>query len=284
MGGFAEAENKSQGRIPSQIMFLIDSSHDLAGTRVELISDKICEPGEPPRVSRARLLSMLDRSVAAGTSTIITGRAGSGKTSLAVDFARKCGRPVAWYKVDAPDDDPKLFFQYLVASLRAQRPGFGAGSLMPLVGIVDLDHIAWLTEAFVYELAEGERAGPLLLVIEDVHLVSDSEWLEPFFSRLLPLLPSNVHVLITSRSLPAAPLWRMRSKQSLVVIDEETLAFTRLEAVALFESYGLSTQQANIALDHTHGRAAALDHFAAFLQQMRRHSKVQAQEAVRKLN
>src|SRR5688572_4490461 len=255
-----------QGRIPSQRMFLIDSSHTLAGTTVELITEKICEPAPPPRVSRARLLRMLEQSMAAGTSTIISGRAGTGKTSLAVDFARKCGRPVAWYKVDAPDADPRLFFQYLVASIREQRPGFGAGSLMPLVAIADLDHIAWLTEAFVYELAEGEGAGPLLLVIEDVHLVSDSEWLEPFFGRLLPLLPANVHVLITSRSLPPAPLWRMRSKQSLVVIDEETLAFTRLEVVALFESYGLSSQQANIALDHTHGRAAALDEFAAFLQ------------------
>jgi len=244
---------------------------------MELIKEKICEPGPPPRVSRARLLSMLEQSMAAGTSTIISGRAGTGKTSLAVDFARKCGRPVAWYKVDAPDADPKLFFQYLVASMREQRPGFGAGSLMPLVAAVDLDHIAWLTEAFVYELAEGE--GPLLLVIEDVHLVSDSDWLEPFFSRLLPLLPSNVHVLITSRSLPPAPLWRMRSKQNLVVIDEETLAFTRLEVIALFESYGLSSEQANIALDHTHGRAAALDDFAAFLEQSQATAPMQTANA-----
>jgi len=78
-------------------------------------------------------------------------------------------------------------------------------------------------------------------------------------------LPSDVHLLITSRNLPPAPLWRMRSKQSLVVMDEETLAFTRAEAVALFESYGLSSDQASIALDHTHGRAASLCESAAFL-------------------
>jgi len=101
----------------------------------------------------------------------------------------------------------------------------------------------------------------------DLHLVSDSDWLMLFFGRLLPLLPSDVHVVITSRSLPPAPLWRMRSKQSLVVIDEATLSFTRPEAIALFESYGLSNEQASIALDHTHGRAGALDDFAAFLQQ-----------------
>lgn len=251
-------------------MFLIDSSHDLASAKLDVIAEKITQPAPPPRISRARLLEMLEKSMFAGTSTVISGRAGTGKTSLAVDFAKRCDRPVAWYKVDAPDADPKIFFQYLIKSIREQQPGFGTRSVLSLVEVVDLDQVSWITEAFVYELAEGDTAGPLLIVIEDLHLVFDSDWLVPFFGRLLPLLPSDVHVVITSRSLPPAPLWRMRSKQSLVVIGEETLAFTRPEAIALFESYGLSTEQANIALDHTHGRAAALDECAAFLQQSAR--------------
>lgn len=248
-------------------MFLIDSSHDLASAKLELITEKIAQPSPSPRVSRARLLSILEKSMAACTATIISGRAGTGKTALAVDFAHKCGRPVAWYKVDAPDADPKIFFRYLIGSIRERQAGFGTRSLMPLVDVADLDLMAWLTQEFVYELTEGKTAGPILIVIEDLHLVSDSDWLVPFFSQLLPLLPPDVHVLITSRSLPPAPLWRMRSKQSLVVIDEATLAFTRAEAIALFESYGLSSEQASIALDHTHGRAIALDEFASFLQQ-----------------
>ncbi|HKO96890.1 MAG TPA: hypothetical protein VJU86_07860 [Pyrinomonadaceae bacterium] len=246
-------------------MFLIDSSHNEPTGRWELIGEKVARPVGAPRLSRTRLLDLLDRSMESGTSTIVSGRAGAGKTALAIDFADKCKRPVAWYKVDAPEADPKLFFQYLVASIREHRPNFGAGSLMPLVERIDLNHIAWLAEAFVFELADGADAGPLLLVIEDLHQVSDSDWLVPFFNRFLPLLPSDVHVLITSRNLPPAPLWRMRSKQSLVVIDEEALAFTKTESAALFETYGLSNEQANIALDHTHGRAAALDEFASFL-------------------
>jgi LuxR family transcriptional regulator, maltose regulon positive regulatory protein len=265
---FSSGNKQFKERDSPRPMFLIDSSSDISMPQLDLITEKIKRPTEPPRLSRSRLLETLQKSVSSGTSTIITGRAGSGKTALAVDFADKCGRPVAWYKVDAPEADPRLFFQYLIASIREQQPGFGASTLMPLIN-QHMERIAWLTDAFIYELAEGENAGPLLIVIEDLHLVFDSEWLMPFFSRLLPLLPSNVHVLITSRSLPPAPLWRMRSKQFLVVIEEETLAFSRTEATSLFERYGLSIEQANIALDHTHGRASALDECAVFLQQAR---------------
>ncbi|HSS20707.1 MAG TPA: hypothetical protein VLL54_11580 [Pyrinomonadaceae bacterium] len=243
--------------------------------KLELITDKITPPPRLPRLSRPRLLRLLEKSVAAGTSTIISGRAGTGKSSLTLDFSLRCKRAVAWYKIDAPDSDPTVFFNYLIRSVQECRPGFGSKSLSSLVEVTNADYMTWLADAFVYELVEGESREPLLIVIEDLHLVSDSDWLVPFFSRLLPLLPSDVHLLITSRSLPPAPLWRLRSKQSLVVIDESTLAFTRAEGIALFESYGLTGDQACIALDHTHGRAGALDEAATFLRKSERLSGAQ---------
>src|SRR4029450_12191052 len=129
-------------------------------------------------------------------------------------------------------------------------------ALGKLIDIAGCNHIPLLAEAFVYELAETDSR-PLLIVIEDVHLVCDAPWLAPFFRHLLPLLPSEVHILITSRTLPG-PLWRMRSKQTLTVIDEETLAFSKLEAAQLFERHGLTAEQSSIAVDHTRGRAASL--------------------------
>src|SRR5712691_9206413 len=122
-------------------MFLIDSSHDLATAKLKLITEKIARPSRMPRLSRPRLLSMLEKSMVAGTSTVISGRAGTGKTALAVDFAHRCGRPVAWYKVDAPDSDPKIFFHYLIGSIQDRRPGFGTKLLMPLVEVTDLERI-----------------------------------------------------------------------------------------------------------------------------------------------
>ena len=232
---------------------------------MQLILDKITPPAELPRISRMRLLNTLHGSLASCTSTIINGRVGTGKTMLATDFAQRSGRRVAWYKVDASDGDLRVFFQYLIESVRRERPRFGYEMLVRLLSETSApEDVPLLAESFVYELIES-GSDPLLIVIDDLHLVYDAEWVVPFFRRLLPLLPPEAHVLITGRSLPPAPLWRMRSKQTLCVVEEGVLAFTEEEAKKLFASYGLREGQALAALAQTRGRAAALDRAAALL-------------------
>ena len=234
-------------------------------TQWKIIQEKVIQPSPTTCIPRPRLHRLLEQSLGSCTSTVISGRAGSGKTTLAIDFAEQCGRAVAWYKVDAPESRLSIFFQYLISSIAAQRPGFGDYALNALVKIEpNVNQIPRLAELFIFEL-ELVSGNPLLVVIEDIHLVCDADWLVPFFRRLLPLLPSDVHFLITSRTMLPAPLWRMRSKQTLSVIDEEILSFTRDEAFRLFEHYGLNHDQANIALDHSHGRAAAISSLAATL-------------------
>jgi LuxR family maltose regulon positive regulatory protein len=224
---------------------------------MHLIPSKMAPPEIPPSIRRERLLDVLEESLICCTSTIVSGRAGTGKTILAADFADSCGRRVAWYKVDAPDADCRTFFKYLVATVGAQQPGFGQGALASLPESLSADDASLAAEFFVHELLEQVSA-PLLVVIEDLHLIYDSPWVVPFFRRLLPLLPPEAHMLITGRSLPPAPLWRMRSKQMLRVIDETALAFTPVEAIELFAQFGLSAEQARGALVETHGRAALL--------------------------
>src|SRR2546426_9288936 len=142
---------------------------------MELILEKTTIPSQIPRLARPRLLAKLRSSLESCTSTVISGRAGAGKTALATDFARICGRSVAWYKVDAADLELRVFFEYLVASIRQQRPGFNEQNIMALVGAAKSDHILMLAEIFVYELLEGEGNPPLLIVIEDLHQVCDAE-------------------------------------------------------------------------------------------------------------
>jgi ATP/maltotriose-dependent transcriptional regulator MalT len=223
----------------------------------QVIPEKITPPDELPRVARERLLRTLRESMEGCNSTIVAGRAGTGKTMLAADFARRSGRRVAWYKLDAPDSELSVFLRHLCASIGRARPGFGAKTLERLGETAALDDVPLAVEYLVYELLESNE--PLLVVVDDLHLVYDAEWMVPFFRRWLPLLPPEVHVALLGRSLPPTPLWRMRSKQTLCVLEEETLAFTLEEARSLYASYGLPASGADAGLRETRGRAATLD-------------------------
>lgn len=231
-------------------------------TEEHFIHDKIAIPAATPRISRPRLLKLLADNLSSTNATVINGRAGTGKTLLAADFARHAERAVAWYKVDATDSDLRLFCEYLVTAMRLQRPLLGAKQLIGLSQAVKTESPELLADALVFQLGET-RGEPLLIVIEDLHLVYDAEWVVPFFRRWLPLLPSDAHVLITCRSLPPTPLWRLRSKQMLRVVEESELAFTAAEAVALFETYGLNSEHARVAWAQTSGKAATISDFAS---------------------
>jgi LuxR family maltose regulon positive regulatory protein len=220
----------------------------------QVIADKITPPAAAPRLSRERLLGQLGASLENCNSTIIQGRAGTGKTLLAADFARRSGRRVAWFKLDAPDSDLSAFIRYLCAAIATTRPGFGARTLAALREQAD---VPALVTAFTYELLESDE--PLLVIVDDWHLIYDAPWVVPFFGGVLPLLPPEVHFVLIGRSLPPTPLWRMRSKQTLCVLDEESLAFTLTEARRLFASYGLAPERAEELLLHTRGRANLLD-------------------------
>ena len=235
---------------------------------MKIITSKITIPAETPLVCRQGLLDALRENLESCHATVINGRTGTGKTMLAVDFVRRHVRLAAWYKVDAPDMSLPVFMEYLVASVACVRPGFGRQTLDRLAqshetgsaeGGGEFD-VAGLAEAFVYDLER--QAEPLVLVIDDLHLIYGADWVTPFFYRLLLLLPAEIHMLILGRGLPPAPMWRLRSKQRLVVINEHMLAFTKTEAEELFSSYGLGAEEASLALERTGGRAAGL-HAAA---------------------
>ena len=235
---------------------------------MKIIASKITIPHETPRVCRQGLLDTLRENLESRHATVINGRAGTGKTMLAMDFVQRYRGRAAWYKVDAPDMSLPVFLEYMVASVARVVPGFGRQTLERQAWSYGIGRdgagsefdVAALAEAYVYDLER--HAESLLLVIDDLHLIYDADWVIPFFHRLLQLIPVGMHMLILGRGLPPAPMWRLRSKQRLFVITEQMLAFTKLEAEELFSGYGLGAEEAGSALKQTGGRAADL-HAAA---------------------
>src|SRR3954447_10705083 len=128
--------------------------------------DKLTAAPNTSAVSRKRLIALLEESTTTCSTTIVNGDPGSGKTSLISDFAARCGRATSWYKVDVPDTDPTVFFEYLMAAIRQHRSHFGGSEFEQLMRTTEESDFSVLAEAFVYELLKSDKE-PLLIVIED---------------------------------------------------------------------------------------------------------------------
>ena len=234
-------------------VFASDSCETTRTVDLPLIRKKLRTPQLPEVVERRWLHEMLDRSLVNSAATLLVGRAGSGKTALATHFAQR--RPDhTWYSIDASDADWSAFQRYFRAAIVREGKDSRKGRIMneaapsaqpaelfaDITAALELDDLNW----------------PSLIVLDNVHHLYDCNWFGEFFAYLIASLPHTSHVILISRSKPPTPVWRLRSKQVLNVIEEKSLAFSPTEAVELAVKNGLNKDVAMEAQAQTFGRAA----------------------------
>src|ERR1700722_2710757 len=172
-------------------------------------------------VARPRLSERLSRG-AESALTLVSAPAGFGKTTLLAEWlavAAADGRSVAWLSLDQRDNDPALFWTYLVAALNTGAPAGGAGALARLqpprppneAGLVallnDLDAIS----------------NDVVLVLDDYHVI-DARDVQDGMAFLLEHLPPQIHLVIASRTDPPLPLARLRGRGELAEIRAADVA------------------------------------------------------------
>ncbi|MEJ7849296.1 MAG: AAA family ATPase [Pyrinomonadaceae bacterium] len=228
-----------------------------------ILGDKLRIP-EPGRIiARPRLDEMIEKSLSQFGATLISGRSGTGKTALAADYARKV-RKTAWYSVETSDTDWNVFSRYFAASV--------AGALsIPNAALPTVKHAGEVSKVTIAEylsnifsqVDEQPAEEPVLIVLDDLHRIFDASWFGEFFNLLLYSLRENTHLLLICRSRPPSPLWRLRSKQMLNVIDEKLLAFNAAETTEFFAGSGLSNKTARSAHADSFGRIAKVMQIAS---------------------
>jgi len=225
-----------------------------------LIRAKLRTPSTSEVFDRNWLLELLDRSMKNSAATLLVGRTGSGKTALAANFASRVSDH-SWYSIDASDADWNSFQRYFRAALTDDRERTQAKKAINEITFssTPVELFADITAA----LELREKGWPSVIVLDNVHHLFDCSWFEEFFAFLIASLPHTSHVFLLSRSKPPTPVWRLRSKQILSVIDERSLAFSPTEAVELFAKNGLSKDAAVKAQAQTFGRPADMIEFIA---------------------
>jgi len=221
-----------------------------------ILNEKLEIPSLPGLIDRPRLEDLLRRSIDQFPATLISGRVGTGKTAISAAFARTLEH-AAWYSVESSDIEWHVFAHYFAASvLRAGGSEVDPHSLVPEAGVPSQSVMAnFLINVF----AEAETLlshEPLLIVLDGVHHLFDAGWFGEFFALLLSSLPDNANLLLLCRSKPPNPLWRLRSKQQLNVIDEKLLALDMAECEEIAQKNGFPRTETERLHAETFGRVS----------------------------
>ena len=221
----------------------------------------------PPRlgarlIERPRLMRLLGESLNYRL-TLIQAGAGFGKTTALAALAGS-PPPLIWYQLMDEDRDPLVFLLHLCHAARLTLPDLnelplalleswdGTSSPLPSTQILD----EWLNSL------TAVRRGPILLVLDDIHLVASAPDIVHLIDRLVGLAPDDLHILLAGRAplaLPSLPRWTACGL--VYTIDRSALAFTGDEIAALFArayGYELTADEADRLLEATEGWAIAL--------------------------
>jgi LuxR family maltose regulon positive regulatory protein len=193
-------------------------------------------------VDRAHLLQKLDGCLQPGCRlTLLSAPPGFGKTTLTsawvahVSSMQSQRLPhIAWLSLDDGDNDPAVFWTYVVSALQIAQAGMGqqalnlleAGSPPNLEGV-----LASLVNSLV------ELSNPFILILDDYHLIRIGE-VHKSLSFLIAHMPPPFHVLLLSRTDPPLPLALLRGRGQLLEIRLADLRFSSEEA-ALYLNEGL---------------------------------------------
>jgi len=165
---------------------------------------------------------------------VISASAGYGKTALLIDFASETALPVCWYSLDASDNDPHVFLEYLIATINHRFPQIGEQARRVLTSGESARDLEAVVRALVNEL-QTEITEPLIIVLDDYHAIAESDPINHLLDMFLALLPAQVHLIISSRALPnKLPLNRLQVRQEVAGLGTPDLKFTAEEIQSLF--------------------------------------------------
>jgi LuxR family maltose regulon positive regulatory protein len=195
-------------------------------------------PNRPPLFLATKVLpprlpaGLIDRPRLAGLAaqietkrlTVLRAPAGFGKTSLALTWLNMLGTSsarVAWLSLDADDDEPARYFNHLAQALRQTCGNVGA-SVIALTAEASFVPAYALASTLIDELVDVDDE--VYLFIDDYHLISEAP-IHEAMSLFIAKVPSQVHVVLCTRTDPPLPTARLRARNDLLEIDASTLRF-----------------------------------------------------------
>jgi AAA ATPase-like protein len=197
----------------------------------DFLATKFFVPTAPHTlIARPRLFSLLDVG-RQRPLTLISAPAGFGKTTLLsawVQAQLQENLHVAWVSLDEADNDPVRFWSYVLTALERVQPG-NYSEFAAYLRTEALPSLQSVMTACLNRLVEQPE--PLILVLDDYHLLTD-ETLHISLAAFIEHLPPQVRVILSTRADPPLPLTRLRGRGQLLEVRADQLRATPEEARA----------------------------------------------------
>jgi LuxR family transcriptional regulator, maltose regulon positive regulatory protein len=176
-----------------------------------------------------------DLAGAAAKLVLVAAPAGFGKTTLVAQWrasAIDC-RPFAWVSLDRGDDDPSRLWWHLVSALHLACPDYDSEKILGALHAQVPDFGGTVLPTLVNELAS--LAGPVVVVLDDYHLIKERSCHDQM-SFLLGHLPPSAQIVIITRADPPLELARLRAAGDMVEVRARELRFGIQHAAALMRA------------------------------------------------
>ncbi len=189
--------------------------------------------------------------------TVVAAPAGYGKTTLLAEWCALGSpeAPVAWLALDEGDDDPVVFWSYVIAALRDACPeleGTPSPEQLGAARIVDV-----VLPNLINALASFGDAG---LVLDDFHRLANGPARDTV-AWFIDHVSSTFRLVISTRSEPGLSLAALRARGELLELRAAELAFTPDEADVLLNDrlrLNLRREDVEALVDRTEGWPAGV--------------------------
>lgn len=192
----------------------------------------------PPRVRpgivpRARLVQRL-RQGQAHPLVLISAPAGFGKTTLVAEWIRQnLATHIAWLSLDLADNQPNQFWQSVIATLEMVAPTV-CQEAKALLHLPNPPAIQTILTALINDLAQLPDA--YAIILDDYHLI-EKIVIHEAISFLIEYMPSNLQLIVLTRSDPPFPLARLRARNLITEVRAHDLRFASEEIAAFYANF-----------------------------------------------
>ena len=175
-------------------------------------------------VLRPSLIEKVNKG-AKGKLTLISASAGFGKTMLLSQWVKDYDYPVGWISLDEEHSDPIRFLLYLLGAMQTVKVSI-SDSILAMVLSPQPPPYKIILTLLINEIANLED--DLFIILDDYHLIN-SDQVDDVLTFLLDNMPSQMHLIISTREDPSLPLAKLRARGQMVEIRVEDMRFKQAE-------------------------------------------------------